>query len=65
MKTQFCLLFSVELDLRVARVTDDSITFFVNSDIVSVSASVVSYVNVDLLLSESSIFPSDARGATT
>ena len=58
------LLFTSELYLRVAVVTHDSITFFVDSDILSVTAPVVADVDVDFLFGVSSIFPS-ARGATT
>ena len=56
--------FASKLYLRVAVVTDDAITFFVDSDVVSVAAAVSSDVDVDVFLGVSSIFPS-ARGATT
>ena len=57
------LLFSVEFYSWVTAVTI-SIPFFVNSNVLSVSASVVSDVDIDFFLGVSSIFPSDARGAT-
>ena len=47
-----------------AVVTDDTIAFFVDSDVVSVAAAVVSDIDVDFFLGKSSILPS-ARGATT
>lgn len=57
-------LFTSDLYFRIARVTGIAIFFFVNSIVVTITAAVVSDVDVDFLFGVSSIFPS-ARGATT